>query len=665
VTTFPSADPDWPLGLLKSIKLKSTKTGEVSELEVSGLFFAIGHDPATAIFKDQIELDIDGYIVTQPGRTITSVPGIFAAGDVQDKKYRQAITAAGTGRLPLPSSSNCLLLFRLHGRLGSRAVPSRTSGLILSVVLLIERLPFVRSAPNRAKIMNPSTFTYLTEKLWRDKTFSDIGVDFRGRLFKLHRLLLSQSPVLYRAIDDAPPTQKIVQVVIDDSNVTVDAVETCISTLYGLQPRLSRDNIISVLATSRALGLDSLCETCIDCVPSLLSTSLYFELYQFSDSWGTSLHKAKLDDSLDKYLCRTAYYELRSHLHRLPSHELKKMFANNMLCVPTEYERFVFIVEMCRSIRQASDEENEGVDGIKLESRRSAQMRVNPLSRSVLHKLSKSASYDVSGSHESGKSTDWSANFCNINSNFDMNNRPVWQSSCDSEFMESVLVDKSVGYPCFSFAELMKARREVEALGLSKVVKRIEKSLWTKSQMEAAILADAVRQEAFRPASELEDRSLCGIASAFSQNEECEFPCFRFSTEIEDVDEFLMKAEYASEQFYFAGSLFRVVLTVKYDENYERYIGMFLQRTMISRMDTCQFCDPRSMINLHVEFSAGCKILEIVELEGGRLEEPHSNKGYGKFLAVSGLEKYLSPTGSLRVTAILNFIFDYKSTKVI
>eukprot|EP00210_Caulerpa_lentillifera_P001019 g982.t1 len=84
-------------GLLNSVVLKSTKDGAENALEVSGLFFAIGHEPATAIFKGQLELDEDEYIVTKPGSTLTSIKGVFAAGDVQDKKYRQAITAAGTG----------------------------------------------------------------------------------------------------------------------------------------------------------------------------------------------------------------------------------------------------------------------------------------------------------------------------------------------------------------------------------------------------------------------------------------------------------------------------------------------------------------------------------------------------------------------------------------
>lgn len=83
--------------VLTSITLKDTKTEETSELPVNGLFYAIGHTPATKIVKDQLELDDQGYVITKPGSSETSVPGVFAAGDVQDKKYRQAITSAGTG----------------------------------------------------------------------------------------------------------------------------------------------------------------------------------------------------------------------------------------------------------------------------------------------------------------------------------------------------------------------------------------------------------------------------------------------------------------------------------------------------------------------------------------------------------------------------------------
>jgi thioredoxin reductase (NADPH) len=72
-------------------------TGEQNRLEVQGLFIAIGHTPNTEIFQGKLQLDDNGYIVTKPGTTATSVDGVFAAGDVQDHVYRQEVTAAGTG----------------------------------------------------------------------------------------------------------------------------------------------------------------------------------------------------------------------------------------------------------------------------------------------------------------------------------------------------------------------------------------------------------------------------------------------------------------------------------------------------------------------------------------------------------------------------------------
>jgi len=86
---------DAKTGLMSQMVVKNVKTGETETLEASGLFYAIGHDPATALVKGQLDMDADGYIITKPGTTLTSVEGVFAAGDVQDKRYRQAITSAG------------------------------------------------------------------------------------------------------------------------------------------------------------------------------------------------------------------------------------------------------------------------------------------------------------------------------------------------------------------------------------------------------------------------------------------------------------------------------------------------------------------------------------------------------------------------------------------
>jgi thioredoxin reductase (NADPH) len=83
--------------LVNAIRLKDTETNKTSELKVEGVFMAIGHQPNTKIFKDYLKTNEAGYLVVTPGTTKTNVPGVFAAGDVQDHVYRQAVTAAGTG----------------------------------------------------------------------------------------------------------------------------------------------------------------------------------------------------------------------------------------------------------------------------------------------------------------------------------------------------------------------------------------------------------------------------------------------------------------------------------------------------------------------------------------------------------------------------------------
>ena len=82
---------------VNGIKIKNTKDNKTKELKIDGVFIAICHDPATSLFKNQLKMDKDGYLITKPDSTETSIPGVFAAGDVKDKIFRQAVTAAGMG----------------------------------------------------------------------------------------------------------------------------------------------------------------------------------------------------------------------------------------------------------------------------------------------------------------------------------------------------------------------------------------------------------------------------------------------------------------------------------------------------------------------------------------------------------------------------------------
>jgi thioredoxin reductase (NADPH) len=87
---------DEPLGAT-AVRLRNVKTGETHDMDIDGVFIAIGHDPATQLFRSKLKMDAEGYILTRPDSTATEIPGVYAAGDVRDKVYRQAVTAAGMG----------------------------------------------------------------------------------------------------------------------------------------------------------------------------------------------------------------------------------------------------------------------------------------------------------------------------------------------------------------------------------------------------------------------------------------------------------------------------------------------------------------------------------------------------------------------------------------
>ena len=99
---------------VSGVKIFNNKTNEEKELSITGFFVAIGHDPNTQIFKGQIDLDENGYIITQPGSTKTNIEGVFAAGDVQDHIYRQAVSAAGTGCMAAIDAERYLAAKGIH-----------------------------------------------------------------------------------------------------------------------------------------------------------------------------------------------------------------------------------------------------------------------------------------------------------------------------------------------------------------------------------------------------------------------------------------------------------------------------------------------------------------------------------------------------------------------
>ena len=90
-------DRDGPIRGVTGVRVRNVASSELSDIAVDGVFIAIGHDPATALFKGKLDMDAEGYILTAPDSTATSIPGVYAAGDVKDKVFRQAVTAAGMG----------------------------------------------------------------------------------------------------------------------------------------------------------------------------------------------------------------------------------------------------------------------------------------------------------------------------------------------------------------------------------------------------------------------------------------------------------------------------------------------------------------------------------------------------------------------------------------
>ncbi|KAL6715850.1 thioredoxin-disulfide reductase [Lecanora helva] len=97
IATEVTGEADKPNGLMTGLRIRNVVTGASDHMSANGLFYAVGHDPATQLFRGVIDMDAENYILTKPGTSYTNVEGVFAAGDVQDKRYRQAVTSAGSG----------------------------------------------------------------------------------------------------------------------------------------------------------------------------------------------------------------------------------------------------------------------------------------------------------------------------------------------------------------------------------------------------------------------------------------------------------------------------------------------------------------------------------------------------------------------------------------
>ena len=116
ITVYWNSETEEVLGdkVVESVRIVNNKTGEKTTIPVSGFFVAIGHQPNSGPFKDYITTDDQGYVVTTPGTAKTNVDGVFACGDLQDKNYRQAITAAGTGCMAALEAERWLSANNIH-----------------------------------------------------------------------------------------------------------------------------------------------------------------------------------------------------------------------------------------------------------------------------------------------------------------------------------------------------------------------------------------------------------------------------------------------------------------------------------------------------------------------------------------------------------------------
>lgn len=212
-------------------------------------------------------------------------------------------------------------------------------------------------------------------------------------------------------------------------------------------------------------------------------------------------------------------------------------------------------------------------------------------------------------------------------------------------------------------------------LELDKADEALKEGLWEKELLSSLITFDAFKNSALKSVDSMYNAADLRIqAMNFKTENEWMFskgvtlPRLRFSVEFGNVSSLgrKSKSDMRSEQIFFAGSLFRVVLTIHVEKNSkERTIGIFLQRSSDVRnsfVDASGFTDPRAEIDAQITFIAGTGKLEVIEL-CGRISPPHNNKGYSRFLPFSSIKDYLSPSGTLRVTVIVTPQFESVDVK--
>jgi len=207
---------------------------------------------------------------------------------------------------------------------------------------------------------------------------------------------------------------------------------------------------------------------------------------------------------------------------------------------------------------------------------------------------------------------------------------------------------------------------------LPDVIEALQQGLWQKELLHSMVMISAFDNSALKCNSNLCNAdalqnlardATSGAAQMFKYKSK--IPKLRYSVEFDDVEHLGKKtrSDIRSKQIFFAGSLFRVVLSLHTDkDSKQKMLGVFLHRSLgfnHQLVDLSGFVDPRPEVDVHLTVVAGTVQLEVIETKG-RLSPPHNNKGSSRLLPFTKLKDFLSPSGTLRVTIIVQLLFDAK-----